>query len=82
MAEARATGFPGSFGLELGDLGLDLLCCLERKESQPLLEPGDSGFNRFSGQFREEPADPVLSRVSGPFRARCGGRFGYIVVFE
>ena len=66
MAEARATGFPGSFGLELGDLGLDLLCGLERKESQPFLELGD----------------PVLSRVSGPFRARCGGRFGYIVVFE
>lgn len=27
-----------------------------------MLEPGDSGFNRFSGQFREELGDPVLSR--------------------
>ena len=47
MAEARATGFPGSFGLELGDLGLDLLCGLEMKESQPLLEPVDLGLSLF-----------------------------------
>ena len=65
-AESRAAGFPGSFGLEPGDLGLDLLCGLERKESQPFLEPGD----------------PVLSRFSGQFQAGAGGGFGYVVVFE